>query len=168
MSTKVTCNTCNKSVSCRNLIECLLCFTVVHLKCNNLNFVEAEIIKNTGSDRFWVCMYSSNNLFPFATINNHKLHQTLRQSNNHCSDSSDSDSTKTCSTLKTPKKLSNLFNEFTNFSYQQNKDNENIINCKYYNIDEIQSISNLNHEDALSLFHINKCSLSKNTEELNI
>ena len=48
---------------------------MVHLKCNNLNFVDAEIIKNTGSDIFWVCMYCSNNLFPFATINNHKLHQ---------------------------------------------------------------------------------------------
>ena len=87
---KVVCNTCNKSVSCRNLIECSLCLTMVHLKCNNLNVVDAEIIKNTGSDRFWICMFCSNNLFPFATLNDHKLYQTLSQSNNHYSDSSNS------------------------------------------------------------------------------
>ena len=44
------------------------------LKYNNLNVADAEIIKTTGSDRFWICMFSFNNLFPFATINNHKLY----------------------------------------------------------------------------------------------
>ena len=105
-------------------------------------------------------------LFPFATINDHKLYQTLSQSNNHYSGSSGSYSTKTCSTLKPPKNSSNLFNEFNNVSFQQNKDTENIINCKYYDIEEIQSLNNLNHKDALSLFHINTCSLPKNIEEL--
>ena len=104
-------------------------------------------------------MHCSNNLCPFATINNHKLHLTLSQSNIHYRDSSDNNSTKTCLTLSNP------FNEFNNFSSQQNKNNENIINCEYYNIDDIQSISNLNHKEALSLFHINTCSLSKNIEE---
>ena len=89
---------------------------MVHLKCKNLNFVYAEITKNTGSDRFWVCMYRSNNLFPFAAINNHKPHQTSSQSNNQYSDSSDNNSTKTYATLKTPKNLSNLFNELNNVS----------------------------------------------------
>ena len=27
----------------------------------NLNVVDAEIIKNAGSDRFWICMFCSNN-----------------------------------------------------------------------------------------------------------
>ena len=68
--------------------------------------------------------------------------------------------------IKNLKNLSNLFTEFRNVSSQQIKDTENIINCKYCNVDEIQSINNLNHEDALSLFHINTCSLSKNIEEI--
>ena len=161
MLAKVICNTCNKSVSCRNLIECSLCLTMVHLKCNNLNVVDAEIIKNTGSDRFWICMFCSNNLFPFATLNDHKLYQTLSQSNNHYSGSSNSYSTNTCSTLKPPKNLSNLFNEFNNFSSQQNKNTENIIKCKYYDIEETQCLNNLNHKNALCFFHINTCSLSK-------
>ena len=166
MSPKVICNTCNKSVSSRNLIECSLCLTVVHLKCNNFKVVDAEIIKNTGSDRFWICMFCSNNLFSFTTLNDHKLYQTLSQSSNHYSGSSNSCFTNTCSTLKPPKNLGNFFNEFNNFSSQQNKSTENIINCKYYDIEEIQSLNNLNHKNALSLFHINTCSLSKNIEEL--
>ena len=94
---------------------------MVHLKCNNLNVVDAEIIKNNDSDRFWIYMLCSNKLFPFATLNDYKLYQTLSQSNNKYSGSSNSYSTNTCSTLKSPKNLSNLFNEFNDFSYQQNK-----------------------------------------------
>ena len=43
---------------------------------------------------------------------------------------------------------------------------ENIINYKYFDTEEIQSLNNLNHKNALSLFHINTCSLFKNIEEL--
>ena len=96
MSAKVTCNTCNKSVSCRNLNKRSLCLTVVHFKCNNLNVVDAEIIENTGSDRFWICIFCSSNLFPSTTMNDHKLYQTLSQSNNHYIESSGSYFTNTC------------------------------------------------------------------------
>ena len=119
---------------------------MVHLKCNNLNVVETEIIKTTGSDRFWICMFCSNNLFPFATLNNHKLYKTLSQSNNHYSGRSNSYSTNICSTIEPPKNLSNLLNKFNNFSSQQYKNTENIINCKYYEIEEIQSLNYLSNK----------------------
>ena len=77
-------------------------------------------------------MYCSNNVFPFAAINDYKLYQTLGQALTSNNDISGSYSPKTCSTLKPCKSLSNLFKEFNNFSSQQNKDTENIINCKYY------------------------------------
>ena len=80
-------------------------------------------------------MFCSNNLFPFATINDYKLYQTLTQSNNYYSSSFNSYSTNASSSLKPPKNLNNLFNEFNNFSFQLNKDTENIINCRYYNIE---------------------------------
>ena len=97
---------------------------MVHLKCNHLNVVNAEIKLNTGSDRFWICVYCSKNVFPFAATNDHRLYKTLSQSNNHYRDNPDSYSTKTFSALK-PKNLSNLFNDFNNFSSQQNKDTQN-------------------------------------------
>ena len=43
MSAKVTCNACNESGSGKNLIKCSLCLNIVHLKCNNLNVVDAEL-----------------------------------------------------------------------------------------------------------------------------
>ena len=39
-------NTCNKSVSCINSIECNLCLIQIHLKCSSLNFVDGQVIKN--------------------------------------------------------------------------------------------------------------------------
>ena len=111
-------------------------------------------------------MYCSNNVFPFATINDYTLYQTLGQARTSNNDISGSYPPTTCSTLKPCKSLSKLFKEFNNFSSQQNKDTENIINCKYYNSDEIQNLNNLNHKVALSLFHINTCSLPKIMKKL--
>ena len=52
MPARDTCNICNKSVSCRNVIECSLCVTKIHLKCDNFNIIDAKIMKNSGLDRF--------------------------------------------------------------------------------------------------------------------
>ena len=54
--------------------------------------------------------------------------------------------------LKPQENLTNLFNEFNNLSSDQNNNSENIINCKYYDIDEIQTLNKLNNKRTLSLF----------------
>ena len=66
--------------------------------------------------------------------------------------------------MKPQENLTNLFNEFNNLSSDQNNNSGNISNCKYYDIDEIQTLHKLNNKQTLSLFHINSCSLSKNIE----
>ena len=53
-----------------------------------------------------------------------------------------------------------------NLSSDQNNNTENIIYCKYYDTDEIQTLKKPNNKRILSLFHINSCSLSKNIEDL--
>ena len=83
MSAKLLVTRAISQLVVENLIEWSLCLPMVHLKSNNVNVADAEIIKNTGSERFWICMVCSNKLFPFATMNEHKLYQTLSQSNNH-------------------------------------------------------------------------------------
>ena len=113
---------------------------MIYLKCNNLNVVDAE---------YWLRQILDvhvlfHNLFTFATMNHHKLYQTLSQNHNHHSSNSASYSANACSTRKLPKNLSDLFNEFNNFFSQQNKYTENIINCKYYKIEEMQSLNNIN------------------------
>ena len=53
------CNTCNKSVSYRNYIECNLCFTQTHFKCNNLTFrlCSISIVGPTGRVIFPIFRY---------------------------------------------------------------------------------------------------------------
>ena len=89
----------------------------------------------------------------------------MRNEEYHVDDYIDN-STNTRLVLKPQENLTNLFNEFNNLSSDQNNNSENIINCKYYDIDEIQTLNKLNNKRTLSLFHINSCSLSKNIEDL--
>ena len=67
--------------------------------------------------------------------------------------------------IKPQKNFSDLFNEFNNFS-DRNKNQENVSNCKYYDLNEVKSLNKLNNKSFLSLFHLNICSLSKNFEDL--
>ena len=59
-----------------------------------------------------------------------------------------------------------LFNQFTDAIPENRSDPENVIQSKYYDIDELQKLKIPNKENSLSLFHINSCSLNKNFEEL--
>ena len=69
--------------------------------------------------------------------------------------------------LKPPPNLNSLFNQFNNSSQIHDfKDSENIVSCKYYNLEEVQTMKIPNKKNSLSLFHINACSLSKNFDDL--
>ena len=59
-----------------------------------------------------------------------------------------------------------LFNQFNSVIPENLSDPENVIQSKYYDIDELQQLKIPNKEKSLSLFHINSCSLKKNFEEL--
>ena len=69
--------------------------------------------------------------------------------------------------MKLPSDLTLLFNQFNNaIPENRSSDPENVIQSKYYDIDELQKLKIPNKENSLSLFHINSCSLNKNFEEL--
>ena len=68
--------------------------------------------------------------------------------------------------LKLPPDLVFLFNQFNNAIPENCSDLENVIQKKYYDIDELQRLKVLYKEKPLSLFHINSCSVNKNFEEL--
>ena len=54
--------------------------------------------------------------------------------------------------LKPPTSLSSLFNQFNNIPHTHDqKDPENGIRCKYYDLEEIQSMKILNKNSYLSL-----------------
>ena len=111
------CSRCNKTVSHRNSIICVQCFKPIHLQCNNLNFVDGQLIKNSNSS--WFCLYCSNNIFPFTNITNKKLQSVFSNEEYHADDYIDN-STKTRLVLKPQENLTNIFNEFNNLSSDQN------------------------------------------------
>ena len=69
--------------------------------------------------------------------------------------------------LKPPSGLALLYNQFNNTSPEKNNDPENVVNSKYYNIDQIQTLKFPNKQKSLALFHINACSLNKNFDDLD-
>ena len=111
------CNTCNKSVSSGNSIECNLCLTQTHFKCNNLIFVDSQVIKNANKSLF--CLQCSKNIFPFTNINNNKLSLTVNSSDKQFSYDNDLNSTNTYLVLNPPENLTNICNKFNNFSSDQ-------------------------------------------------
>ena len=62
--------------------------------------------------------------------------------------------------LKPSENLKLLVNQFNNnASPEDNTDPENIVQSKYYVIDELQTMKISNKDKSLALFHINSCSL---------
>ena len=60
-----------------------------------------------------------------------------------------------------------LYNQFNNTSPEKDNDPVNVVNSKYYDIDQIQTLKFPNKHKSLSLFHINACSLNKNFDDLD-
>ena len=65
--------------------------------------------------------------------------------------------------LTPPPNLALLINQFNNTSPEQNVDPENVVNSRYFDIDEMQA---LKLHDKKTPFHINTCSLNKNFDDL--
>ena len=52
-------------------------------------------------------------------------------------------------------------------SPEKNNDSENVVNSKYYGIDQIQTLKFPGKHRYLILFHIDACSLNRNFEDLD-
>ena len=69
--------------------------------------------------------------------------------------------------LKPSENLKLLVNQFNNnASPEDNTDPEDVVQSKYYDIDELQTMKIPNEGNSLALFHINACSLNKNFDDL--
>ena len=89
------------------------------------------------------------NLFPFTQLNNYKLFSLF------CDKSfSDTNSNVNCLILNPPKNLQHLFNEFNSFMPNPNNNLENLINCKYYDINQVQNLKTFDDNKSLSLLHL--------------
>ena len=101
----------------------------------------------------YISIYKNKQFFLYLSLNNtgKKFCETFQK--------------ETSLVLKSQKNLNDLFNEFNDFS-DRNKNQDNVSNCKYYDLNGIKPLNKLINKSSLSLFHLNKCSLSKNFENL--
>ena len=60
-----------------------------------------------------------------------------------------------------------LYNQFNNTSPEKNNELVNVLNSKYYDINQIQTLKFPNKNKSLALFQINECSLNKNFDDLD-
>ena len=80
-------------------------------------------------------------LFPFGNLNNQKFLGFVNNNNDNNNESKNSNSSLI---LKPPPDLALLFNQFNNAIPENNSDPENVIQSKYYHIDELQQLKTAN------------------------
>ena len=113
------------------------------------------------NDESCYCLSFTNTLFLFRSLNNQNF-----IGNNYTITSSETKKISSSLLLEPPPDLAFLFNQFNNTIPEYRSDPENVIQSKYYDIDELQKLKIPNKENSLFLFHINSCSLNKHFEEL--
>ena len=127
-----------------------------------MNYIDYEHLSGNGEP--WFCLKCNSQLFPFGTLDNKKFMQPILNSSNM---KNDYKTEFTNLVLKPPPSLSSLFNQFNNIpQIHDHKDPENVVRCKYFDLQEIQSMKIPYKNSCLSLFHINTCSLNKAFEDL--
>ena len=118
---------------------------------------------NEPSNEPWYCLSCCSKMFPFGTLTNkdfiHFMTSYLPQQGTKSDES--------LLLLKLPSDLALLYNQFNNTSPEKDNDPVNVVNSKYYDIDQIQTLKFPNKHKSLSLFHINACSLNKNFDDLD-
>ena len=65
-----------------------------------------------------------------------------------------------------PSNLEHLVNQFNIATPENSNDPEKVCSSKYYDIEEMHNIEIPHKNKSLSLFHINACSLNKNSDDL--
>ena len=156
---------CPKNVTDNeNAILCDLCQRWVHIKCNDLNYMDYKYLQ--GCNKPCYCLSSTNTLFPFGNLNNQNFLNLI--GNNNAFTSSKTKNLNSSLLLKTTPDLALLFNQLNNAIPENHSDLGNVIQSKYHDIDELKTKKNFNKENSLSLFHTNSFSSNKNFEELQI
>ena len=126
-----------------NSILCDLCQTWVHIKCNYLNYIDYKYLQ--GCNEPWYCLSCTTMLFPFGDLINQKF---LGFVNNNDTNNESKNSNSSL-ILKPPPDLALLFNQFNNAISENDSHPENVIQSKYYDIDELQQLKIPKKEKSL-------------------
>ena len=156
---------CGKNVNDNDrAIQCELCNYWVHINCNNLNYIDYKFLQNSQDP--WYSILCCSQIFPFNSMKSNK-NFSICVSNFHNNNKPGKTNIEGSLLLKPSENLKLLVNQFNNnASPEDNTDPENVVQSKYYDIDELQTMKIPNKDKSLALFHINACSLNKNFNEL--
>ena len=162
---KFPCKICEINITnCDQAIQCDLCDSCFHIKCNDLNYIDYKFLQNSNDP--WFCISCCSEIFPFSTVKNKNFISNFYD-NNKSKSTVDKDSSLL---LKPSGHLKHLVNQFNNMSSSSDDINsdgpENTVSSKYYDTDELQNLKITNKSNSLSLFHIDASSLSKNFDDL--
>ena len=136
---KFLCSICAKNVNGKDkAVQCDLCELWIHIKCNNLNYLDYRYLQNCGES--WYCIECCNTIFPFNSPSSNKkclpcctntdsnIIQRKDPENDHASSLS----------LKPSSNLELLVNQFSNATPEN--DPEKISSSKYHDIEEMHNI----------------------------
>ena len=133
--------TCAKNVS-ENVkaVQCNLCELWVHIKCNNLNYLDYRYLQN--SNESWYCIECCSTIFPFNSLSSNKnFLACCTNTDNNTTQWIDLETDHNSSlSLKPSSNLNLLVNRFNNATTENNNDPEKFFSSKYYDIEEMGNI----------------------------
>ena len=164
---KFPCKICTKNVSENvNAVQFDLCKLKLHIKCNNLNYLDYRYLEN--SNESWYSIQFWSTIFPFNSLSSNKnfLVCCTNTDNNTIEWINLENFHNTSLSLKPSSNLELLVNQFNNATPENNNDPEKICSSKYYDIEEMGNIEIPHKNKSLSLLYINSCSLNKIFDDL--
>ena len=155
------CKACGKNVSDSDqAIQCDL-----YDYCNNLNYIYYKFLQNSNDP--WYFILCCSHIFPFNSMKSNKSFSMYVSSFHNNNKPLKTLNNERSLWLKRSENLQLLVNQCNNnASPEDNTDSEDVLQSKYYDIEELQSMKIANEDKSLALFHINACSLSKTFDDL--
>ena len=101
----------NNVTNCDQTIQCDPCDSWVHIKCNDLNYIDYKFLQNSNDP--WFCISCCSEIFPFSTVKNKTFISNFYDSN---SKSKSIDEKNSPLLLKPSEHLKHLVNQFNNMS----------------------------------------------------
>ena len=115
-------------------MSCDTCNLWVHIKCNNLSFIDYQYLN--GNDKPWLSLRCNSKLFSFGTLNNKTFKQYINSNNIQTKDNAENNFSNVV--LKPPPNLNSSFNQFNNSSQiYVFKNPENVVEWKYCSLEEV-------------------------------
>ena len=143
-----------------------MCQLWVHIKCNNLNYLDYSYLQN--SNESWYYIQCCCTIFPFHSLSSNKnFLACCTNTDNNTAQWTDLENDHNSSLLLKPSSnLELLVNQFINATPENNDDPEKMCLSNYYDIEEMGDIEIPHKNKSLFLFHINACSLNKDFDDL--